>query len=239
MAKFCTKCGKPLEEGQVCDCQSTVSQNQTVGGTNVDLNSGINDFINIAKGIFTKPVDTVKEYSKSNKGLLGIIAILINCVVSGFFFYFLCDKALGGMASLFGGGYGSLMSGSYNLPFGRLFFMGFLMLLFWFAVCGLVLYAIANPILKDKVDIKAIFALVGVCSVFTTITTLVAWIFVFVKVWIALVVLLIAAGFYLTHLYQGLSDITKIEKNKLVYTFMPAVAVATFVMVYIVPKFFS
>ena len=30
-----------------------------------------------------------------------------------------------------------------------------------------------------------------------------------------------------------------IDKNKLVYVFMPAVAVATFVMVYIVPKFFS
>ena len=32
---------------------------------------------------------------------------------------------------------------------------------------------------------------------------------------------------------------TNIDKNKLVYVFMPAVAVATFVMVYIVPKFFS
>ena len=25
MAKFCTQCGKPLEEGQVCDCQATAT----------------------------------------------------------------------------------------------------------------------------------------------------------------------------------------------------------------------
>ena len=55
----------------------------------------------------------------------------------------------------------------------------------------------------------------------------------------AFIVLLLGAVFYLTHLYQGLSDITNINKNKLVYTFVPAVALATFVMIYIVPKFFS
>ena len=55
----------------------------------------------------------------------------------------------------------------------------------------------------------------------------------------AIIVLLLGAIFYLTHLYQGLSDITSINKNKLVYVFVPAVAVATFVMIELVPKFFS
>ena len=236
MAKFCTRCGKPLEEGEVCDCSSTQNKTNT---SNTTPAVDFNDFVNIIKGIFTKPADTVKEYSKSEKGLIGIIAILINCIVSGLFFYFLCDKAFGSYMTLLGGGYGSLLSGAYSIPFGKIFFMGFLFLLFWFAVCGLCLFIIANPILKDKMDIKSAFALVGVCSVFTTITTLVAWLFLYIKVWIAIAILLVAAGFYLTYLYQGLSDITKIEKNKLAYTFMPSVALATFVMVYIVPKFFS
>ena len=26
MAKFCTKCGKKLEEGKVCDCEKTTSE---------------------------------------------------------------------------------------------------------------------------------------------------------------------------------------------------------------------
>lgn len=240
MAKFCTKCGKKLEEGEVCNCSAnTVKASTTASSGNVDINQGFNDYVNIIKGIFTHPSDTIKEYAKGNKFLLGIIAIVINCLISGVFFYFFIDKAFGSAMGMFGG-YGSLMSSSsVSLPFGRIFFMGLLFMVFWFAVCALVLFVIANPILKDKMDIKTSFALVGVCSIFTTLTTVVALIFTFMSVKIAIIVLLLGAIFYLTHLYQGLSDITSINKNKLVYTFVPAVALATFVMVELVPKFFS
>ena len=240
MAKFCTKCGKKLEEGEVCNCSAnTVKASTTASSGNVDINQGFNDYVNIIKGIFTHPSDTIKEYAKGDKFLLGIIAIVINCLISGVFFYFFIDKAFGSAMGMFGG-YGSLMSSAgMSLTFGRIFFMGLLFMVFWFAVCALVLFVIANPILKDKMDIKTSFALVGVCSIFTTLTTVVALIFTFVSVKFALIILLLGAIFYLTHLYQGLSDITSINKNKLVYTFVPAVALATFVMVELVPKFFS
>ena len=245
MAKFCTKCGKKLEDGQVCDCTKTVSQSASQANTgsqstgNIDFNRGLNDYLDIIKGIFTKPADTIKKYAQSNKVLLGIVAMIINCLVSGLFFYFFCKEALGGLMSLFMGGYSSLLSSSYEIPFGRCFLMGIVFMAFWFTVCAFVILLIANPILKDKMDIKKAFALVGSCSVFTTLTTILAIICSFISIPITIAVLLIGAGFYLTHLYQGLSDITNIDKNKLVYVFMPAVAVATFVMVYIVPKFFS
>ena len=179
MAKFCTKCGKKLEEGEVCTCsQNTVKTNTTAAGS-IDVNQGFNDYLNIIKGIFTRPSDTIKEYAKGDKFLLGIIAIVINCLVSGLFFYFFIDKAVGGLMGMFGG-YGSLMSSAgMSLPFGRIFFMGLLFMVFWFAVCALVLFVIANPILKDKMDIKTSFALVGVCSIFTTLTTVAALILTF------------------------------------------------------------
>ena len=238
MAKFCTKCGKKLEEGEVCTCsQNTVKTNTTAAGS-IDVNQGFNDYLNIIKGIFTRPSDTIKEYAKGDKFLLGIVAIIINCLVSGLFFYFFIDNAMKSVGGMFG--MGSLMGiGGYSLPFGRIFFMGLLFMVFWFAVCALVLFVIANPILKDKMDIKTSFALVGVCSIFTTLTTVAALILTFLSVKFAIIVLLLGAIFYLTHLYQGLSDITNINKNKLVYTFVPAVAVATFVMIELVPKFFS
>lgn len=243
MAKFCTKCGRKLEEGEVCNCSqnnvSAQSTSTTSTAGSIDINEGFNDYLNIIKGIFTRPSDTIKEYAKGDKFLLGIIAIVINCLISGVFFYFFVDKAFGSAMGIFGG-YGSLMSSAgMSLPFGRIFFMGLLFMVFWFAVCALVLFVIANPILKDKMDIKTSFALVGVCSIFTTLTTIVALILTFMSVKFAFIVLLLGAIFYLTHLYQGLSDITNINKNKLVYTFIPAVALATFVMVEIVPKFFS
>ena len=75
MAKFCTKCGKKLEDGQVCDCTKTVSQSASQANTgsqstgNIDFNRGLNDYLDIIKGIFTKPADTIKKYAQSNKVL--------------------------------------------------------------------------------------------------------------------------------------------------------------------------
>lgn len=244
MAKFCTRCGKTLEEGKACECVSTMNTpvNQTNGTSNIDFNRGFNDYIDIIKGIFVKPADTIKAFTKSNKGLLGGVAILINCLVTGLFFYFFCSKSMTGLMSLFMGGYGSYssyFSSALEVPFARTFFMGFLFVAAWFLVAALIILLFANPIFKDKMDIKKAFALVGTCSVFTTLTTVLAIVCTFISIPFTIVVLLLGAGFYLTHLYQGLSDSTNINKNKLIYVFMPAVALATFVMVYIVPKFFS
>ena len=238
MAKFCTKCGKKLEEGETCNC-SSAQKTSAPAQASFDFNELLNDYVSVIKGIFTNPSDTIKEFAKSSKMVLGIIAMAINTIISGLFFYFYIDKAIGGFLGMFAGGYGSLMSGSLSVPFGRIFFMGLLCMVFWFAICALVIFVIANPVLKDKMDIKKTFALVGVCSIFTTLTTVVALIFTFISVKFALIILLLGSIFYLTHLYQGLSDVTSINKNRLVYVFVPAVGLATFLMIEIVPRLFS
>lgn len=235
MTKFCTKCGKKLEDGQVCDCNTKIENTSST----FDIKECATDYLEIIKGIFIHPATTIKKYSQENKCILGIIALIINCLVSGFLFYFLCDKALNGIMSLFMGGYSSLLSSSYSIPFFRCFLMGLLFMVFWFLVCAFVILLFANPIFKSKINIKNVFALLGSCSVFTTLTSIFAIICSFISVPFTIAVLFISAGFYLTYLYQGLSDITNLNKNKLVYVFMPAITAATFVMVYIVPKFFK
>ena len=79
MAKFCTKCGKKLEEGEKCTCSQNVSTTTANAGS-VDFNQLFNDYVNIIKGIFTRPSDTIKEYAKGGKFLLGIIALVIKMV---------------------------------------------------------------------------------------------------------------------------------------------------------------
>ena len=89
MAKFCTKCGKKLEEGQKCDCEKkekveAVVEEKEVITINNDM---ANDYLNAVKGMFSRPVDTMKEYSKRSKFNLGLIMIVINCIISGLFIY--------------------------------------------------------------------------------------------------------------------------------------------------------
>lgn len=241
MAKFCTKCGKKLEEGQVCDCsKQTKKEEKVVATTNngFDFNQMVNSYIDMIKGIFTKPVDTVKKYATSDNFVLGIIALVLNCIVSGIFLYCLCSEAMGLFSSLMGG-YDSLLglgSSSIEVPFMKTLLYGALFMAVGFASTAVMVYLIAGPILKDKIDIKKAFALVGVVSVFTTVTTVAAIILTYVSIKFMLLVLLIAGIFYLTYLYQGINETTELDKNKLAYVFVPAISVATFVVVYVLPK---
>lgn len=240
MAKFCTKCGKKLEEGQVCDCQAKVEKVAVAATTSngFDFNKALNDYIEIVKGIFVKPADTIKKFATTNNFVLGLIAILLNCIVCGVFLYCLCSEAMG-LFSSFIGGYGSLFdygSMTAEVPFMKTFLYGVLFMVVGFGVTALMIYLIAGKILKDRIDIKKAFSLVGVCSVFTTITTVVAIISIYISMKFMFILLLIAGVFYLTHLYQGIIETTEVNKNKLAYVFVPTISVATFVVVYVLPK---
>lgn len=89
MAKFCTKCGKQLEEGQVCDCQSSVIPSQTVSVTNtsskIDVKESLMDCVNVFKKVFTKPVEAIKEFVCDNKFIAGIIMIVVAAISAGIY----------------------------------------------------------------------------------------------------------------------------------------------------------
>ena len=231
MAKFCTKCGKKLEDGKPCDCckkevkKEVVVESKTNG---FDFNECVNSYIEIVKGVFVKPIDTIKKFATSSNFVLGLIALAINCIA----------KESINLISSFTGGYSSLlaMSSSIDVPFMKTFLYGILFMAVGFSVTALMIYVMVGVIFKDKIDMKKAFSLVGVCSVFTTVTTVVSIILNYISIKLMMVVLLISGIFYLTHLYQGVQETTEVDKNKLAYVFVPAISVATFVVVYVLPK---
>ncbi len=201
-----------------------------------DINAYINSYVDMVKGIFTRPIDTIQKYAKTEHFVLGIIAMILNCIISGIFLFCLCKEAMGAFSSLMGG-YDYLMSSAtMEVPFFKTFLYGILFMAVGFSVTALMIYVIANVIFKDQIDIKSAFTLVGVCSVFTTITTIVCIILTYISMKLMIIVLLLAGIFYLTYLYQGIAESTKLDKNKLAYVFVPAIGIATFVVIYILPK---
>lgn len=240
MAKFCTKCGKKLEDGKPCDCCKEEVKKEAVveSKTNsFDFNKCVNSYIEMVKGIFVKPIDTIKKFATSSNFVLGLIALAINCIVSGIFLYCIAKESIN-LISSFTGGYSSLlaMSSSIDVPFMKTFLYGILFMAVGFSVTAFMIYVMAGVIFKDKIDMKKVFSLVGVCSVFTTVTTVVSIILNYISIKLMMVVLLISGIFYLTHLYQGVQETTEVDKNKLAYVFVPAISVATFVVVYVLPK---
>jgi len=138
------------------------------------------------------------------------------------------------LSSVFGLGYG-FGYGDISLPIEVLIKI-FIMMAGGFATTAAMLYVIAGPVLKTKADIKQLFSLVGVCSVLTTVTTIVATLCMYISEKIMFIVLLVSGVLYLTHLYHGFQKSTEVEENKMGYTYVVAISVATFVVVYLLPK---
>ncbi|MCI8394576.1 MAG: hypothetical protein HFH86_03755, partial [Bacilli bacterium] len=71
------------------------------------------------------------------------------------------------------------------------------------------------------------------------ITTLVVIVFMYMSMTLAMILLVLAGILYLTHLYHGFMEISSIDSNRLGYVFVSSVAVASFFVLYIMPKIFS
>lgn len=244
MAKFCTKCGKKLEEGKTCNCEAQKEEpvvekkEEKKEGTtsSFDIQSCFDSYVEILKNIFTKPVTTIKKFATEENFILGLIAILINSLVTGILVYFIAKESLGSIMS--GLGYSSLLfgMGSLEIPFIKIVLYGTIFMVVNFLMTSLMIFVLTGPLLKDNMNFKKSTALVGVCSIFTTVTTLVAIVLVLLSLQLAIYVILIAALIYFTYLYQGIVDTTKIDKNKLAYVFAGTIAVSFFVLFYILPK---
>lgn len=230
MAKFCTKCGKPLEDGKPCNC--AVNTSNSNNDTNIDFNRGINDFVGLIKGIFVKPADTIKKYSKADKWLMGVILLAVNCLISGLLLYFICSRT--GKNNLVANISSSIFGNSYNVPFIQPFFGGLLGIAFWFGITAMGIFLFATPIYKSKFSIKETFALTGSCSIILLMVSIFAILLSFVSVVVAEGFVLIGVLFYLIYLYQGVCDTTKLDKNKIIYVYTPAIVVATIVLSIIV-----
>lgn len=236
MAKFCTKCGKKLEDGKKCDCDKKTEE--VVAEVVNPSNDIINDYIEVLKGVFTKPIDTVKEYSKRSKFNLGMIMIVINALVFGLFVYLAAKEGVSFFYAMAYGSYSSLLkTTSVEIPIKVLIIAMLFMLVYFFCIGGLI-HFVTTAIFKKESDLKKTYVMVGVTSVITTVTTLIALIGMYIHFGVALFVLALGFMYYLLVLYQGFTELTKIDKNKIAYTFTGCYAVTLFVVCYLLPKIF-
>lgn len=234
MAKFCTKCGKELVDGKCLDCGKESPKKEVVETKKgFDFNECVNNYIEALKGMFTKPIDTVKKFSKAKYFTLGMIALIISCIVTGIFIYCLLNEITGSLGVL------SLAIPTGDLPFMRVFLYGVLFSVVQYAVLGFMIYLLAAKLFKDNIDIKSCFALIGVCSIFTTVTTLVGLICIYLSMTVMLIVLVLASLLNLLYLYHGLVEVTKVDKNRIAYVLVGAQAVASFIVLYVLPKLLS
>ena len=226
MAKFCTNCGKKLEEGKVCDC----TKKEVVSNGNL-----FQECLEIAKNFFKKPIDTLEENVNESKLNHALIMIGINGIAMGLFIMAIAKTIYGSMFS----GYGSLMSlagAQIKVPYLKFFFVSFIVTVVVELLIACCSYLLSDKLFDGNTDIKKMITLFGISSLILTAAILVATILSFVNIYIALFI--IAAGSLLKayYNYKGLEFACKTDVNKLGYVLMPSVLIVSVVVGYILPK---
>lgn len=233
MAKFCTKCGKKLEEGQVCECE--VKKTSNVAPTNNDFVELLKEYVEVVKSFLKKPIDTLKDNTNESKFNLSLVSIGAFALSIGIFMLVLCkiieNAAINNFGFLLGYGFPNV-----GVPYIKVFLISIVAAILFMTLLSAIAYFISEKLLKGKTSFKKMVTLFSFSSIISTISILVAAVCLFIDVRLALLVLV--AGFSLNayYNYKGLEFVTKTDINMLGYILMPAVMISTFIIGFIIPK---
>lgn len=227
MAKFCTNCGKKLKEGEVCTCKK-------VEVKTTDVKSYLTSLINIIKGIFTKPVDTLKSFINDNNFVLALIILAVASIATSALSLVLIKQILD--LTMLGGGILGLGLSTFEIPYVKYFFITlFTSIATYFLLAGM-LYLIGVVILKGETTFKKLMTLIASSSVIHIIGTILTTIIMLISFKLALVMFMISSLFYIFYLYQGMKFAFKVDENKLAYILTFALVVTDLVVIFVLPK---
>lgn len=240
MAKFCTKCGKPLENGKECSC--TENTKTTTVESNGTL---VQECIEIIKNVLKKPIDTLEENIDEEKTNNAFVMVGLDALAIGLFVVVLVKEVfgelMGVMGTLMGGNsYTSLMGlgSSYQveIPYVKYFFIAVIFgAISMLAMAGIATL-ISNKLLNGNTSFKKMITLFGFSSIISTVSLLIATVCLFIDVRLSLVVYMAGASLNTYYSYKGLEYACETDRNKLGYILMPAALITTFVISYIIPN---
>lgn len=230
MAKFCTKCGKPLVDGKPCSCslkeeekQVNVKEEEEEATSTNEVVASITD---IYKNVWKKPYQTMLKYKEKNI-TLGICLILINVVIFGIFGYFLINNTYNGifedisnklqaLAALSGEDIDVFQKVSF--PFFSLFISNVISLAFGYLILISMSRLFVGTIFKGKGTFGDYLTAAGVASPLSTIVMVIGILASFISYKLAVIIALLAMLSFFVLLSQAYVDIIGAKEERLAYS---------------------
>ena len=266
MAKFCTKCGKPLVEGQTCNCgnpetpvvetlnfeQPSMTDFQQTNNMNQNMmnqpqggmaqpskaNNLFNECLAIVTGFLKKPVTTVQENANENKFTHAL-------VIAGVFAASVMAFVLVVLGDIYGALEKTMTMGGLvevpelEVPYIKVGLITFIAVAGALALMALLAWLIMNKLFKVNTTYKKVLGIYAISSIIAAVASLAAIICKFIDYRLAFVVL--ALGFALnTHYVSATMRFAgQADENKLGYVVVIAQYVALFVVTFLIYKIFG
>lgn len=246
---FCKFCGKPLEEGEVCNCGGAQAQNQMNGQqmsgeqmnaqqmngqfntaqmqqkANEYMQQGMEAAGNAWKnllGIFKSPAQEGRMYVAKADMTVSMIIIALQAVIAGIFGFICLSRVNAALSSAL-----SLFSASkYKVSTVKGFFITLIFSVVLSAVFALIFFA-AGKIVKTEIDIKKALAITSVRSAAVIPFMLAGCVLLYLNPMAAFIVFYLGNILAICFVYAATTGIC--EENKLSY--MIAAVVIVFIIV--------
>ena len=226
MAKFCTNCGRKLKEGETCDCKNNIPNNEI-----------LDSIVSLGKGMITKPIDTIKEFTKKENFNVALILIGILSVITSLFIMSLFKNGLSYyMSAMYGTGL--INTRTIEIPYLRIFITSIISVMALSFLYAGILYLVNTNLFKRESSFKEIYSMYASCSIIMTFGILGATILSFVNFTLAALVFVAASTLNMVYNYHGLKFIGKEEENKYGYIYLTTTAVF-YLAIFIISKIFS
>ena len=238
MAKFCNKCGTPLVDGKCPNCESEVKEEKIKDSEDkksVSTEENIlTEYFEILKGMFTKPVQTIKKYATEKNLALGIGSIVICSILFGVLIHVLLSNIFSSVGldlsvissmiemlntQLATTGISLPVIGSTGVKMAIMFALASVIM------AGLI-YLMHVVIFKKKLDFKKIITMIGVIEVSFSAFLLVATIASFIHYVLGIIITIFAIGFFLVQFHQGILAIALTNRTQTIYTIALCVGIA-------------
>ena len=203
-AKYCQNCGKLLD----------VDDSKNIKLLFIEIT---NKIIDLCKGISTRPVDTIKKFTKIDNFNLSIVLIVIlSFCVSLFGLAFLKNT----YSSFIGNNYYTYGFVAYKIPYFRTFYtLLFTVILLSFAYAG-IMHIVNTMIFKRQSDFKEAYSMNAACSVVVSVGLIISSILLFINVYLGITLCIFSVMLNMIYTYHGLIFLGIKEENKCGYIYL-------------------
>lgn len=214
MAKFCTKCGGKLEEGKCPKCSEENVATEVI--TSEDVKEHLNGVLGVIKGIFTKPISTIKDNKSEKNYVVGIILIVCTAILTGIYKIATIKNAYD--VTVKNIKINSVLP-SVETNYLKSFMTEFAYNLVEYGLIVVIAYFVISKLSKNKVEFKEIVNIVGMSLAVVLVANLVNSILVFIDgeaiTYIRGYIFTFAEAFKYLVLYEGIKEISKVDKERL------------------------
>lgn len=219
MAKFCTKCGSELVDNVCPKCKD---EQKVVASQSSDIKGSFMECVNIFKSIFTRPVDTIKEFVSENKFIVGIIMIVATALSTGLYKIAILKSGYSAATNTVLGSLSGLFGASAKPEYLKEFMTTFATNAVEYALIAIIGYLVVSKLFKGKSSLKEMIVAVGISLTVVFTANVVNSVLVFIDVDFITNVRIYLSSFAsilsTLILFGSVKQIAGIDENKLFVT---------------------